>query len=151
VRRAAAVAAVTAALLATGCGGGDDDAPAGWAGPPQPLPANGTVPIEEFTAFAESVDEAWERSPAAVAAVFADTGDLEGNVVVSVPSRPGGTGPASGTVVVDDLADDSIRTLRYELELEGAGDGAWRVAAATWSQRCQPGRGHQDFSPELCV
>jgi hypothetical protein len=140
-----------AALLATGCGGSDDEAPAGWDGPPQPLPADGTVPVEDFTAFADSVDEAWERSPAAVAAVFAGTGDVDGSVVVSVPSRPGGTGPASGTVVVDDLADDSVRTLRYELELERADDGTWSVVAATWSQRCRPGRGHTGFSPELCL
>jgi hypothetical protein len=139
------------ALLVTGCGGGDDETPAGWDGPPRPLPADGTVPVEEFTAFADSVDEAWERSPAAVAAVFAGTGDLDGSVVVSVPSHPGGSDPASGTVVVDDLADDSVRTLRYELELEGADDGTWSVAAATWSQRCRPGRGHAGFSPELCL
>jgi hypothetical protein len=151
VTPAGALALASALLLAAGCGGSDEAAPASWQGLPQPLPADGTVPVEGFSDFSESVDEAWERTPAAVAAVFAAPRDVEARVSVSVPARPGGASTATADVVVDGLADDSVRALRYELALERVEAAVWRVVSATWSQRCQPGRGHQEFSAALCV
>jgi hypothetical protein len=34
--------------------------------------------------------------------------------------------------------------------LERAGDGTWRLRSARSLQRCQPNRGHQEFSTKLC-
>ncbi len=48
-------------------------------------------------------------------------------------------------------ADDSVRDARYTLEYQRNADGEWRLRAADYAQRCQAGRGHQDFSPKNCV
>jgi hypothetical protein len=48
------------------------------------------------------------------------------------------------------VLDDSVRAKRYELDFVRAGDKV-RLRAARWTQQCWPGRGHQDFSTELCV
>ena len=49
------------------------------------------------------------------------------------------------------LLDDSVRSQRYRLELSRREDGTWTIESASWAQRCHEGRGHQDFSPELCL
>jgi len=136
--------ALLALVLATGiaaCGGVEEPAPApaSWDGPGFPLPADGEVPVDAFRVYAESVDEPWERDPAAVAREFARLPAA----AVTVDGR-------HVTVLKDGLEDDSVRALRYELELE-QGDDVWTVAAANWAQRCHEQRGHQQFSPALCV
>jgi len=55
------------------------------------------------------------------------------------------------TVTKEGLADDSVGALRYVLEFERQASGSWRLRSAAWAQRCQGGRGHQDFTPELCI
>jgi hypothetical protein len=64
-----------------------------------------------------------------------------------VVAEPGGV----VTVTVDHLADDSIAAVRYVLIFAGEGDGGVRLTSGSWMQRCRPGRGHDDFSTELCV
>ena len=54
------------------------------------------------------------------------------------------------TVLRDGLEDDSVRAERYVLELERDG-GIWKLVSARRDQRCQAMRGHQEFSPALCV
>lgn len=66
---------------------------------------------------------------------------------VNVVSRPGGS---TVTVVRDDLEDDSVRAQRYTLEV-GLGSKGLFLGSARIDYRCQTGRGHQDFSPELCL
>ena len=56
------------ALAVAGCGG-DDGAPA-WDGPDRPFAADGTVSVAEFNAYADEVDEPWERSPVLLAGEF---------------------------------------------------------------------------------
>ena len=58
---------------------------------------------------------------------------------------------ASVVLTLAGLLDDSVRAQRYKLELSRRDDGTWKIESASWAQRCQEGRGHQDFSPELCV
>ena len=41
-------------------------------------------------------------------------------------------------------------SVTYELAL-GDDDGLFQFMSGTWTQACQPGRGHQDFTPELCI
>jgi ABC-type glycerol-3-phosphate transport system substrate-binding protein len=145
--------AILGLLLATAvaaCGGDDDAAaPATWDGPQRPYPESGVLPVEEFRAYAESVDEDWERAPGELAREFVQPPAATGG-----PESPAVTvsGPADQqvTVTLEGLADDSVAALRYVLELEEH-DGHWSLVSARWEQRCQALRGHQDFSPELCV
>ena len=147
--RTAAALLAGLALLAAGCAGGDEEPPpAGWAGLPRPLPADGSLPVEQFDDYAESVDEPWEREPRELARVYTRADELDGALRVTELRTDR---DATVAVEVDRLADDSIRTLRFDLELERRDDGTWRLASARWRQRCQRGRGHQDLSPELCL
>jgi hypothetical protein len=56
---------------------------------------------------------------------------------------------ATVTIEFDGLRDDSVRTERRVVELLREGD-AWRVRGDSAEYRCHEGRGHQDFSAELC-
>jgi hypothetical protein len=65
-------------------------------------------------------------------------------------ASPEGAGPTTVTVVLDGLADDSVRATRDVLRFVPDGDG-WRLQSAVRTQRCQPGRGHTDFEAGDCV
>lgn len=54
-------------------------------------------------------------------------------------------------VTHEGLMDDSIRDERVRIAYVRDPDGLWTPQYAGRQQRCQPGRGHQDWSPELCL
>ena len=59
-----------------------------------------------------------------------------------------------GTVVatIAGLQDDSVDAIRYELRFTQERDGLYRFLDGTWSQRCRPGRGHDDeFLADECL
>jgi hypothetical protein len=66
---------------------------------------------------------------------------------IDVVSRTGGS---NVTLVRDDLEDDSVAAQRFTLEVGLGSDGLF-LGSARVDYRCQAGRGHQDFSPELCL
>ena len=138
--RALAVLALLFATVVAACGGESEPAsPATWNGPQRPYPADGVLPVDGFRAYADSVDADWERDPAALAREFV--------------RAQGGTTTVEGetvTLLRDSLEDDSVRAERYLLDRERDGD-VWALNSARWEQRCHVGRGHQDFSPELCI
>jgi hypothetical protein len=147
--RAALLAA--AVLLLVACGGEDEPAAPGWLGPPK-ASASGEVSVVGFNKYADGLKEpAFERSPLLTALEFLGLDNREAATTSLVLTRPPEGGQtAEMTATLDGLLDDSIRAERYVLELERR-DDAWRLASARWAQRCWPDRGHQDFSPELCL
>ena len=78
-----------------------------------------------------------ERPEPLATAVVVDTQPVAGGAVV--------------TVTLDGLLDDSVAAVRYAFEMTAAPGAPMRITTGTWAQRCQPDRGHQDFSTELCV
>ncbi|MGY6500342.1 MAG: hypothetical protein ACXIVQ_05505 [Acidimicrobiales bacterium] len=54
------------------------------------------------------------------------------------------------SVTFDGLLDDSVAAVRFELVFIGDGEDLI-IESASWASRCQPGRGHQEFSTGLCV
>ena len=136
--RRLAVSALVFAIGVAACGG-TSSGPTTWEGPPRPFPDDGVLAVDEFNDYADTVDGDWQLDPARVALEFtqAPSGDVtvDGDHV---------------TVLRGNLEDDSVRAERYVLELRQDGD-EWRVDSARWEQRCHVGRGHQEFSPELCV
>ena len=60
-----------------------------------------------------------------------------------------------GTVVVVDavgIGDDSIAAQRVAVDASmQADDLTFDLTRASWTQRCWPGRGHQDFSAKPCL
>ena len=145
IRSCAALVLSLAALA--GCGGDDD---ATWDGPPDPS-ADGSVAVAGFVKYAQDVDEAWEASPAASAAEFLRLDEEDASHTTIDEQRTGeGAGPATVVVTLDGLLDDSVRAARWTLSFEQV-DSTYRLTSARWAQRCQPERGHQDFTPERCV
>jgi hypothetical protein len=133
------------ALALAGCGGDDSAAPADtepaltWQGVSEPRPRDGVLEVEAFRSHTEAVDAEFEREPEALVRKYLGVGD--GALIVDGPRA---------TLLRDSLEDDSIRAERWLVDLEREGD-VWAVAAARWEQRCHENRGHQMFSPELCV
>ena len=54
------------------------------------------------------------------------------------------------TITYDGLFDDSIRATRI-IAVIAYQDGQWIVEEFSETQKCQPNRGHQYFSAELCI
>ena len=145
--RLAACAASVLAIAVAGCGWGDE---ATWAGPPDAA-EDGTVAVDEFNAYAEDVDELWEGSATMAATEFLRLDERTvARTSIEAEASPEGTGPETVVVTLDGLADDSVRAERWTLRFEPVGE-RYRLTSALREQRCQPERGHQDFSPELCV
>jgi hypothetical protein len=65
-------------------------------------------------------------------------------------SSPEGGGPTTVTVVQEGLADDSVAAVRTVVRYEPDGDG-WKLVSSTRTQRCHPGRGHQNYTAADCV
>jgi hypothetical protein len=151
VRLPAYAALLLAMVALVGCSSnGNGEGDAAWAGPPQPA-EDGTVAVEDFAAYQEGVDERWERSAETVAAEFLRL-DERTAVRTTIEGESGGegAGPRSVTVTLDGLLDDSVRAERWMLVLEQRDDG-YALASAIRTLRCQPGRGHDEFTPEACV
>jgi hypothetical protein len=117
--------------------------------------SSGDVSIEAFNVFLDEADPLWAQSPLRASIEFLLPGesspDARTTTVRMASPLPEGGDEVSVTLVRDGLADDSVGATRYDLDLVRQGDGSWRLSSATWAQRCHPGRGHQDFSTELCV
>ena len=164
-------AALVAMLVASGCSGGEAETtetvvrtvtvtvtttertPATI--PPRlpfPLPVDGRLPVDAFNAHAESVDEPWERDVSALTHAYVEAGASDAaQLSFRVTSSGEDRTPASASLTLDGLLDDSVRAQRYELELSRRDDGTWKIESASWAQRCQEDRGHQAFSPAPCL
>jgi hypothetical protein len=112
-------------------------------------PSPGTLPVEDFNARAESVDEPWERDLQEITRRFLALSEQESGSRSFQSSSSGDR--ATATLLVDGLGDDSVRARNYELTFERRADGTWRIETATWTQQCHEGRGHQDFSSAPCL
>jgi hypothetical protein len=116
---------------------------------PTGVPSSGVLPVDAFNANAERVDEPWERDLAKITDEFLAIREPESGSRSFQATSSGDSADVS--LLIDGLADDSIRARRYELTLTRRPDGTWRIDSARWAQRCHEGRGHQDFSPEPCL
>jgi hypothetical protein len=143
------VVLIVLVALAAGCGGDGDSA--AWEGPQRPFGTDGTIPVGDFNAYADDVDEPWERSPVLLAGEFLRLDRSQATRTTVESAAPGeATETATVTATLGGLQDDSIAAERYVLALERDGE-VWRLSSAMWVQSCHPGRGHEDFSPAPCV
>ncbi len=122
----------------------------GWPGPS--LRADGTVPVAAFNAFVDTSRATWRQSPLRTSVEFLQLDDTTAvTTTVRVTTNPDSLRQADVVVTADGLLDDSVRGTRFEVHLTRRSDTSWRLTSARWSQQCQPNRGHQDFTPALCV
>jgi hypothetical protein len=149
VRFLACAALSLSALALAGCGS-DVSVDLVWGGPPEPE-AGGVVSVDGFAAYQREVDEHWERSAAMAAAEFLRLDERKAvQTTIEGKASAEGAGPQTVVVTLDGLLDDSIRAERWTLGFD-EGDGVYTLTAALREQRCQPVRGHQDFSADECV
>jgi hypothetical protein len=153
VRFASALLAISAVLL-VGCGSDDEpdassgtvptSAPMAWGGPPKPA-EDGTISVAGFNEYAQQEMPEEKRVPRDMAIEFLQ---VQEPYTITLDTRPGGT-----TVVVlkDNLEDDSVKAQRHTLEFALVSGGVVNLGEARVDYRCHKNRGHQDFSPELCL
>jgi hypothetical protein len=117
---------------------------------------DGTVDIDiggtgEITVTRQptTTDETWSTDPIAIANAFSAPTEVNERRTITIDQQ--GETRCSATVTTVDLFDDSVLGVRQQLDLELGGDGRFTILGGTWAQVCQPGRGHQDFTPELCI
>ena len=147
MRLHACAAFAVAGLTLAGCG---SDAEPVWSGPPEPDPG-GAVQTAEFADFQREVDEDWERSPAMAAGEFLRLDERTAvRTTIDAKAGPEGQGPQTVVVTLDGLGDDSVRAERWTLGFTEA-DGVYTLTSALREQRCQPGRGHEEFSAADCL
>ena len=135
-----------------GCGGSSGNKPTAlpeWSGPPRPSAA-GHVAVAGYNDFLAGDGKIFARSPTAATSEFLRldrTGATQTTVEATSPGEVRTFSEVVATLV--GLQDDSVRDARYTLEFQRK-SSQWRLRAADYAQRCQPGRGHQDYSPALC-
>ena len=137
--------------VARGCSSAPPDS-ASWSGNAEADPTSGEVDAAAFNRYLEDAGPPVSTSPCDAARVFLhlDRPQEEGETV-DLRVEPEDAPEATVTVTFDNLADDSVAAVRWTLQFEPAEDDSIRLARGRVGQRCQPGRGHQDFSPELCI
>lgn len=149
------------ALLLSACSFGDekkDETPPArtemgtrsWQGPPR-ASATGEIAVERFNEYASTQKPTSARSPISAAVEFLRLRVQARKIGVEMVANAEVARSAVVTVMMDGLLDDSVRAHRYVLVFTRRGVGIWRLSSARFSQRCQPGRGHQSFSPKLCL
>lgn len=121
-----------------------------WNGPPTP-DDSGHMPVERFNRFLSRHPDL-ARSPVRATIEFVRLKDPTAltTTIRAVASRLENPREVRVVLTEDGLPDDSIRAVRYVLEFKRAGR-RWELESARRTQRCQPGRGHQRFSPDPCV
>jgi hypothetical protein len=141
-----------ASLVFSGCGSSDKKAVSTQAEPVWsgvPITGVNQKLVEAFNAYLTKRDGPASPTQLALEFVRADRTQAA-RTTTRAQSSPEGGGPTTVAVVQDGLADDSVRATQYVLGFLPAGR-KWRLESAVRAQRCQPGRGHQNFTPGECV
>ena len=112
------------------------------------LPSGAVTPLAAFNDFVATSKPAWAADEVTTVVFFA-TGPVDQDQSQRVEITP----QADGSIEVTNwgLPDDSVEAGRFRVGLAEQPDGTWRVTQARWSQKCWPGRGHQDFSTVPCI
>ncbi len=93
----------------------------------------------------------WVKSPMQVLARLAgDFNEMKSRMIQLNSPSSENSDSIMVTVTNDGLMDDSVRSEKYVYKLEKTSRGVWKVTSAQKSWKCQPNRGHQDFSAVPC-
>ncbi|NNE11671.1 MAG: hypothetical protein HKN41_05430, partial [Ilumatobacter sp.] len=108
---------------------------------------DGTV---RLTGIDDAIDAGagWARDPVAFA--NAVTGPPEVNEIRTIDVQRLGDERFRVVVTDSNFFDDSVAATRTAFDLRRDADGRFRFDSGDWTQSCQPNRGHQDFSTDLC-
>ena len=98
---------------------------------------------------AKSDEENWISDPVTVSLRF--VGPFEGLSQNIERTNKNPEYPQTTDVIIinEGLLDDSVRSVKYKLTLKKV-DSIWIIKDAAKTFKCWKGRGHEDFSAELC-
>jgi len=141
---------VLRAITSTVTISGVRDAPL-WAGRVEIDLNTGAISAPGFNDFVSTRQSVEARTASGAALMLiGDTNDAP-ETTTQLTEETGADGTATVTVTKSNLPDDSIYAVRYQFELQQMTDTLFRFIAGSWTQQCQHGRGHQEFTPDLCI
>ena len=112
--------------------------------------ATGAISADGFNALVDTRQPVETRTAGGTALMLVGPDDAP-ETATGLSERPGTEGRTMVTITKSNLPDDSIHAVRYQIELRQMPDTLFRFIGGEWAQQCQPGRGHQDFTTELCT
>lgn len=89
------------------------------------------------------------NSPEKLAVTAFGTEEVEGLVKEDVEVDTSNPEQVIVIITQTNLPDDSVKSIRYRIDFKSE-DSQWQMEWAGQQFICQPGRGHQDWSKELC-
>ncbi len=121
---------------------------ANWSPPPRA--PDGSIPVAAFNARLATDKPTWARDPQRVVHEFLRADNID---AASTDTQVANASPEATELVVtvNGLADDSVHAIRFDVRLARQVDQTWHLDSASWSQQCQPNRGHQSFTTALCI
>lgn len=122
-----------------------------WAGRIAVDVMTGTISAPGFNDFIETQTPVTARTAIDTAWMLLGGNTAESGETVEVQEEPEADEVTIVTVTQSNLMDDSIYATRHRLVLKRLPDTLFRFIEGQWSQQCQPGRGHAEFSTELCI
>jgi hypothetical protein len=118
-----------------------------WEGRPE-VGDDGTVTLPDIDTAIDG-DAAWSSDPVSFGNAVA--GRVEINELRTIELVQQSEFEFHVTVTTSNHFDDSVFATRFAFTLSRDDAGRFRFVSGQWAQTCQPGRGQQDFSAELCV
>jgi hypothetical protein len=118
----------------------------GWPGAVQIDSASGDVGTAGLNDYIAEAQPLWAADPSLLALQIVPAVGPNESVASEFDEATGVL-----TITTSGFLDDSVAAGRITVVTERATDGLLRVVSATYGVQCQPGRGHQDFSTELCA
>ncbi len=101
---------------------------------------------------AVAAKEDWVKTPMQIVArLLGEFSDMRSRTIEMTAPTADGADSLIVTVTDDGYLDDSVRGEKFKYELKANEQGVWRFTSAAKAWRCQPGRGHQDFSTTKCT
>jgi hypothetical protein len=132
-----------------------------WGGQVSVDPESGAMSADGFTVFVAEERPGWALDAREAAVVLLDLGaqPRDDGRTVRVTEQAGEGDEVIVTVTELSLPDDSVESIRSVVTFSPTPaqddptflEGSLRFLTGTQTFRCQPGRGHQSFSTELCT
>ncbi len=119
----------------------------GWPGRVETDLQAGTTSVPGLNEHIDAEQPLWAADPTLFA--WQIESSIEPNELVSV-TDDGAPSPTI-TITTSGFLDDSVEGVQRVITTERGDDGLLRFVSGTYGWRCQPGRGHQDYTTEPCI
>ncbi|GAA3295575.1 hypothetical protein Dvina_34730 [Dactylosporangium vinaceum] len=110
----------------------------------------GTIAAPGFNDLVDRAAPQWAgAADTAAAELLGLNGPFDGRPEIYLLQEPDGDRTVV-TATLTHLGDDSVEAERYRVVLTRGGDGRFRFTSGVRTLKCHTGRGHADFSVDVC-